>query len=125
MILKNKIISTIVLIVGVISVSLSVQDGVSLGTTRVIFPIDKEQVILPISTSLDEDAYLIQSWVENKDGGKSEQFMITPPLFMMQGKKENNLLILDKKNTQLPTDRESLFWVNVKSIPASDKKRCR
>ncbi|OAT34748.1 fimbrial biogenesis chaperone [Proteus myxofaciens] len=122
MILKNKIISTIVLIVGVISVSLSVQAGVSLGTTRVIFPIDKEQVILPISTSLDEDAYLIQSWVENKDGGKSEQFMITPPLFMMQGKKENNLLILDKKNTQLPTDRESLFWVNVKSIPASDKK---
>ncbi|MCT6518549.1 fimbria/pilus periplasmic chaperone [Proteus vulgaris] len=104
------------------SVSLWAQAGVSLGTTRVIFPMDKEQVVLPVNTSLDEDAYLIQSWIENSNGQKSEQFVITPPLFMMQGKKENNLLILDKKNTQLPTDRESLFWVNVKSIPASDKK---
>ncbi|QAV23426.1 fimbrial biogenesis chaperone [Proteus hauseri] len=122
MIFKNKIIETIVLIIGMMSVSLSTQAGVSLGTTRVVFPIDKEQVILPVSTSLDEDAYLIQSWIENKDGERSDQFVITPPLFMMQGKKENNLLILNKKNVELPKDRESLFWVNVKSIPASDKK---
>lgn len=122
MIFKNRIIGVITLIIGMMSVSLWAQAGVSLGTTRVIFPMDKEQVVLPVNTSLDEDAYLIQSWIENSNGQKSEQFVITPPLFMMQGKKENNLLILDKKNTQLPTDRESLFWVNVKSIPASDKK---
>ncbi|HGN1706465.1 TPA: molecular chaperone [Providencia rettgeri] len=122
MILKNRVIKTALIIIGMMSMPLLAHAGVSLGTTRVIFPMDEGQVILPVSTSLDVDAYLIQSWVENKDGTKSEQFMITPPLFMMQGKKDNNILILNKKNVKLPNDRESLFWVNVKSIPASDKK---
>lgn len=122
MLLKNRVIGIILLIIGMMGISFLSHAGVSLGTTRVIFPMNEEQVILPVSTSLEDDAYLIQSWVDNKDGTKSKQFIITPPLFMMQGKKDNNLLILNKGNVELPNDRESLFWVNVKSIPASDKK---
>lgn len=49
------------------------------------------------------------------------QFVITPPLFSMQGKKENTLRIINATNHQLPGDRESLFWVNVKAIPAMEK----
>ncbi|HAZ7345142.1 TPA: fimbria/pilus periplasmic chaperone [Escherichia coli] len=48
-------------------------------------------------------------------------FVITPPLFSMQGKKENTLRIINATNHQLPGDRESLFWVNVKAIPAMEK----
>ena len=33
----------------------------------------------------------------------------SPPLFAMQGKKENTLRIIDATNNQLPQDRESLF----------------
>lgn len=39
----------------------------------------------------------------------------------MQGKKENTLRIINATNHQLPGDRESLFWVNVKAIPAMEK----
>ncbi|WP_411136381.1 fimbrial protein [Escherichia coli] len=38
-----------------------------------------------------------------------------------QGKKENTLRIINATNHQLPGDRESLFWVNVKAIPAMEK----
>ncbi|EPT5796927.1 fimbria/pilus periplasmic chaperone [Escherichia coli] len=41
--------------------------------------------------------------------------------FSMQGKKENTLRIINATNHQLPGDRESLFWVNVKAIPAMEK----
>lgn len=65
--------------------------------------------------------YLIQSWIENAGDQKDTQFVITPPLFSMQGKKENTLRIINATNHQLPGDRESLFWVNVKAIPAMEK----
>lgn len=62
-----------------------------------------------------------QSWIENAGDQKDTQFVITPPLFSMQGKKENTLRIINATNHQLPGDRESLFWVNVKAIPAMEK----
>ncbi len=43
--------------------------------------------------------------------------------FAMKGKKENTLRILDATNNQLPQDRESLFWMNVKAIPSMDKSK--
>ncbi|EPP6520963.1 fimbria/pilus periplasmic chaperone [Escherichia coli] len=59
--------------------------------------------------------------IENSGDQKDTQFVITPPLFSMQGKKENTLRIINATNHQLPGDRESLFWVNVKAIPAMEK----
>ncbi len=38
-------------------------------------------------------------------------------------KKENTLRIIDATNNQLPQDRESLFWMNVKAIPSMDKSK--
>lgn len=46
-----------------------------------------------------------------------------PPLFAMQGKKENTLRILDAGSSQLPQDRETLYWMNVKAIPSMDKSK--
>ncbi|VFT71318.1 type I fimbrial chaperone [Escherichia coli] len=61
--------------------------------------------------------------MENADGVKDGRFIVTPPLFAMKGKKENTLRILDATNNQLPQDRESLFWMNVKAIPSMDKSK--
>lgn len=61
--------------------------------------------------------------MENADGQRDGRFVITPPLFAMQGKKENTLRIIDATNNQLPQDRESLFWMNVKAIPSMDKSK--
>lgn len=72
-------------------------------------------------TDLIDGTNIIQSWIENAGDQKDTQFVITPPLFSMQGKKENTLRIINATNHQLPGDRESLFWVNVKAIPAMEK----
>lgn len=101
----------------------SAEAGVALGATRVIYMDDQKQVTLGVSNSNDKDTFLIQSWVENNDGKKEGRFVITPPLFVMQGKKENTLRIIDATNNSLPKDRESLFWVNVKAIPSLSKAR--
>ena len=92
--------------------------GVALGATRVIYPAGQKQVQLAVTNNDDNSTYLIQSWVENADGQKDGRFVITPPLFAMQGKKENTLRIIDATNDKLPQDRESLFWMNVKAIPS-------
>lgn len=97
--------------------------GVGLGATRVIYPADQKQVTLGVSNNDDKSTFLIQSWVENAEGQKEGRLVITPPLYLMQGKKENTLRIIDATNNSLPKDRESLFWVNVKAIPSLDKSR--
>ncbi|HBE4352063.1 TPA: fimbria/pilus periplasmic chaperone [Escherichia coli] len=95
--------------------------AVALGATRVIYPANQKQVLLPVTNNDPASVYLIQSWIENAGDQKDTQFVITPPLFSMQGKKENTLRIINATNHQLPGDRESLFWVNVKAIPAMEK----
>ncbi|WP_185931901.1 fimbria/pilus periplasmic chaperone [Klebsiella spallanzanii] len=97
--------------------------GVALGATRVIYPAGQKQVQLAVTNNDDSSTYLIQSWVENNEGQKESRFVITPPLFAMQGKKENTLRIIDATNNQLPQDRETLFWMNVKAIPSMDKSK--
>ena len=97
--------------------------GIVLERTRVIYDASKKEAALPLANRSEEMPYLLQSWVENADGGKDGRFVITPPLFAMQGKKENTLRIIDATNKQLPQDRESLFWINVKAIPSMDKSK--
>ncbi|MES0265152.1 fimbria/pilus periplasmic chaperone [Citrobacter sedlakii] len=111
------------LLVATLGVSSQADAGVALGATRVIYPAGQKQVQLAVTNNDDSSTYLIQSWVENADGAKDGRFVVTPPLFAMQGKKENTLRILDATNNQLPQDRESLFWMNVKAIPSMDKSK--
>ncbi|CAI0820979.1 fimbria/pilus periplasmic chaperone [Serratia sp. JSRIV001] len=111
------------LIIAATGFSVRSEASVALGTTRVIYPAGQKQVALAVTNNEQDSTYLIQSWVENAEGGKDGRFVITPPLFAMQGKKENTLRIIDATNNQLPQDRESLFWVNVKAIPSMDKSK--
>lgn len=101
----------------------SASAAVGLGATRVVYPSDQKQVTLGVSNNDAKGTFLIQSWVENAEGKRDGRFVITPPLFLMQGKKENTLRIIDATNQSLPKDRESLFWVNVKAVPSLDKSQ--
>ncbi|EHC2255271.1 fimbria/pilus periplasmic chaperone [Escherichia coli] len=76
--------------------------AVALGATRVIYPANQKQVLLPVTNNDPASVYLIQSWIENAGDQKDTQFVITPPLFSMQGKKENTLRIINATNHQLP-----------------------
>lgn len=74
--------------------------AVALGATRVIYPANQKQVLLPVTNNDPASVYLIQSWIENAGDQKDTQFVITPPLFSMQGKKENTLRIINATNHQ-------------------------
>lgn len=108
-------------VMSVLACAGNAQAGVALGATRVIYPSDQKQVSLAVTSNDDKSTYLIQSWVENVENKKDMRLVITPPLFVMQGKKENTLRIIDATNKGLPQDRESLFWINVKAIPSMNK----
>lgn len=94
--------------------------GIALGATRVIYPAEAKQSALSLSNSNPQERYLINAWIENAGGQKEKTFVITPPLFVSEPKSENTLRII-YAGPALPVDRESLFWMNVKAIPAVNK----
>ncbi len=72
-----------------------------------------------ISVHSDEDrAYLIQSWLDTGDSTAKNNlpFVVTPPLFRLAPKSDNVIRIV-YLGKGLPTDRETLLWLNVKGIP--------
>lgn len=108
-----------ILLLSLLLVNNAAQAGVVIGGTRVIFPAVDKSVSLSLKNS-DDTPYLVQSWVEGERGETANQpFIVTPPLFRLEGKRENLLRII-RTDSNLPTDRESLFWLNVKSIAASN-----
>lgn len=95
--------------------------GIALGATRVIYPQGSNQISLPVNNTDRASVFLIQSWVENAAGQKSNDFVVTPPLFVIKPEKENTLRIIYAGDNTLPKGRESLYWMNVKAIPAANK----
>ncbi|WP_413495948.1 fimbria/pilus periplasmic chaperone [Morganella psychrotolerans] len=93
--------------------------GIALGATRVIYPLNAKQTSLSVINHSPKERFLINSWVENENG-KEKNFVITPPLFVMEPNSENTLRIVNLADN-LPKDRESVFWLNVKAIPSVDK----
>lgn len=102
--------------------SQAVAGGMTLGATRVIYPQGAKQVSLPLTNSDAKNIFLVQTWVATTDGQKSADFVVTPPLFVSQPKKENLLRIM-YVGGMLPTDRETVYYLNSKSIPSVDKEK--
>lgn len=91
--------------------------GVSLGQTRVIFSSADKAQTLTISNS-GKQAYLIQTRVQKGlNDPASAPFIVTPPLFSLQGNSRQILRLLPQ-SFSLPVDRESLFYISVSAIPA-------
>lgn len=118
----NNVIKSGAVLLGWLIFSFTVQaaGGIGLGATRVIYPADAKQTSLSITNSDKTERYLVNSWVENNLGAKDKSFIVTPPLFVSEPKSENTLRII-YVGQPLPTDRESIFWMNVKAIPSVDK----
>ncbi|HDL6508632.1 TPA: molecular chaperone [Yersinia enterocolitica] len=100
----------------------SAQAGVAVGGTRVIYDGAKKEATLSVNNQDKNIPYLIQSWVDNIEATNHNKvpFIITPPLFRLDGGQESNLRILFTGGN-LPQDRESVHWLNVKTIPSSKK----
>lgn len=97
------------------------QAGVIVGGTRLIYDGSKKESSLSVHNP-DKVPYLIQTWVEaTGDGAEKAPFMVTPPLFRLDGGQENVLRVV-RTGGNLPSDKESLYWMNIKAIPAGEAK---
>ncbi|RQT07626.1 molecular chaperone [Burkholderia contaminans] len=96
--------------------------GVVVGATRVILQEDRREAVVPVKNA-DSQPYVVQAWIDggSTKGGAKAPFFVTPPLSRLDPGKENLLRVMPVKHG-LPSDRESLMWLNVKEIPATPKQ---
>lgn len=114
--LKNSLIAGLTFTLG-ISVASA---GVVIGGTRVIYDGNKKESSISVNNP-DPNPYLIQSWVEPKDGGnETVPFIVTPPLYRLDKGQQNVERIV--VTGPLPQDKESLYWLNIKTIPSAPRK---
>lgn len=115
--MKKSLIALILLSTAAVNANASVV----LGGTRVIYEGDKKEASISVRND-DKTPFLVQSWIDNFDNTDKTKppFSVTPPLFRIEPESANAVRIV-LTDPRLPTDKESVYWLNVKSIPPSDK----
>ncbi|MEP8939211.1 fimbria/pilus periplasmic chaperone (plasmid) [Enterobacter mori] len=107
------------LLTGLLFAMAGAHAGVVVGGTRLVYDGAKKESSLSVSNP-DKTPYLIQSWVDTLEGGTAKApFIITPPLFRLDGEQQNVLRVV--RAGELPEDHESLYWLSVKAIPSGSK----
>ncbi|EDS7589095.1 molecular chaperone [Salmonella enterica subsp. diarizonae] len=89
--------------------------GVNLGASRLIYPSDKKGIILRVNNTADHP-FLVKSEVMDESMQHEAPFIVTPPLFRLDGGQHNTLSIT-RTGGDFPVDRESINWLCVQSIP--------
>lgn len=94
---------------------------VYINATRVIYPAEKREVTFTVGNGANTKS-LIQTWVDEgnpkdtPDNSKAP-FILTPPLAVIGAQKTQNIRMSYSGEQALPSDRESLFWINVLEAP--------
>ncbi|MGU3780293.1 fimbrial biogenesis chaperone [Burkholderia metallica] len=108
--------------IALISALIASQAGASvvISGTRVIFPGNDREVTLKLTNEGSTPA-LVQAWIDKGEQQASPDsidvpFTLTPAMFRMEAQKGQTLRII-RTDEALPTDKESLFWLNVLEIP--------
>ncbi|QQZ42132.1 molecular chaperone [Pseudomonas sp. SK3(2021)] len=93
--------------------------GISLSSTRLVFDGQHKEAGITVRNS-GEDV-LIQSWIDT-DASETAAvpFAVTPPLVRVSGDEQQILRVM-YEGTGMPTDRESVVWLNVQEIPQTAK----
>ncbi|WP_158784094.1 molecular chaperone [Pantoea sp. BAV 3049] len=95
--------------------------GVGLGTTRLVYHAGDKQASLDIRNTHTTSPFLIQTWLDNSAGTKTQDFVVVPPLSVLRPNNENTLRVIFT-GKGLPADRETLYWMTVKAIPQSESQ---
>lgn len=95
--------------------------GFSLGSSRVIYDGAKNEATIAVINTAKNSPFLAQSWISSytENDKAKPPFVLTPPLYRQDTGK--NTLRIVRTGGNLPADRESVFWLNVKAIPATAK----
>lgn len=96
--------------------------GVVVNGTRVIYPAQSREVTVQVDNVGDSPA-LVQAWIDNGDVNQTADtsdapFVLTPPIARVEPGRSQALRVIFS-GAPLPTDRESVFWLNVLDVPPS------
>lgn len=111
---------TFIYLAGALFSSTACAGGVGLGATRMVYSSVTAQAMMQVRNTHPSDTFLIQSWMENEKGQRTNDFVITPPLYVMKPASESAVKIMFN-GKPLPKDRETLYWMTVKAIPQQAK----
>jgi fimbrial chaperone protein len=95
--------------------ALAANASVMLGGTRVVLNEKDRQASIPLKNT-GASPYVVQTWIDAGEGKNKVPLLVTPPLSRLDPGAENILRIV-RISGDLPSDRETVFWLNVKEIP--------
>lgn len=105
--------------------------GISFYVLRVIYPQEEKKGVTLKADNKTDAPYLVQSFIQpvdiytgdvdlNYSGKPLMPFIVTPPLTRLEPQQTLDLRI--RRNDQpLPADRESVFYISMRAIPAQNK----
>lgn len=98
--------------------------AVSLDRTRVIFTGSEKSISLSVSNQNTQLPYLAQAWIENEQAEKiTSPLVVVPPIQRLEAGANSQVKIQGLPELgQLPQDRESLFYFNLREIPPRSDK---
>ncbi len=94
--------------------------ALALDATRYIYKGD-EQFISAVANNASEKEYGAQVWLDNiVEKDTRPTFIATPSFFKIKGKGRQVFRIM-KVSDHMPTDKESIYWLNLQEIPPARK----
>lgn len=113
------------LLVPFAALCLQAQANVVVTGTRVVYKADEKEVTIRLNNEGGTPS-LVQMWLDNGDPAATPDsakvpFVMTPPLFRLDPGKAQAVR-LTYTQEPLPSDRESIFWLNVLDIPPKPEK---
>ncbi|MHA1057247.1 fimbrial biogenesis chaperone [Enterobacter mori] len=98
---------------------------VSPDRTRIILNASAKSVTVRLTNQSKIDPYLAQSWIEDKEGKKTREFISPiPPLLRIEPDEQAQVRLMAQQNlSRLPADRESLFYYNMREIPPKAEQK--
>lgn len=115
--MRKSVLKTILFFIMLFNLHSALAGGIVVGGTRVIYEGNKKEASLSVKNNSATSPFLLQSWIDTGDGKTRGPFMVTPPLFRIEPNEDHELRIARTGN--LPEDRESLFYLNIRAIPPS------
>ncbi|HID8810534.1 TPA: fimbrial chaperone [Enterobacter roggenkampii] len=92
----------------------------TLNGTRFIYEEGKKNISMEVSNGTKE-TYGGQVWIDNISQNDSDVFMVPSPPFFKVAPGRKQVLRLMNVNSNLPSDKESMFLINVQEIPPKPK----
>lgn len=93
--------------------------ALNLDRTRIICNASDKSISVMVENQSKELPYLAQVWLENAQGEKiTSPLVALPPMQRIDAGQKSQIRVLQLPATAaLPTDRESLFYFNVREVP--------